>query len=163
MLDIKPKENLTIEDLVSYVYKDSVGTTYSAYELQYQQHSNQFYRYYELYPFFFEEGCYNKAKWNSFHNFICFERDSKSKIKDEQLVKMLFNAFYNNKNFVISGISEISTSAHYIDETFEEYRYRRVWEIQDYLGLKHYGYGTEYNSKPTSKYYREPWKHSYEI
>jgi hypothetical protein len=147
--------NLKIEDLVTYVYDKKVGREYGSYEIKYKQQSNQLCRFPLLYPFFFEKECFNKVHWNDFHNFLKFEPCENSLINKKQLIEMIYHSFCDNKNISIDYSNlELRENPMWVDEPFEQYRQRMLWEIRDYLGFNHYGRGSDNDLVKSSKYFR---------
>lgn len=159
---IPNKNELKISDIVTYVYPGKVGTTYGHMELHYHQESNQLCRFLGLYPFFFEKDQYgnfvgNKIEWNDFHNFLTISCGKNTQFTKKDILRMLFHEFFDNKNIAISTDYDsirLVEKPKWRDESFEEYRHRRIWEIQNALGISHYGFGKELAQRPTSKYYK---------
>lgn len=74
---------------------------------------------------------------------------------EKELLKVLFDTFSNNPNFIINTNLEVVTSQKWVDESYEDCRLRCLWEVMDELGLdKRGGYGNFIGQKKTLKYYR---------
>lgn len=94
-----------------------------------------------------------KIHWNHIYNHMRFEVTSKD-YTEKELLKVLFDTFSMNENFIINTKLEVNTSKKWIDESFSDCRLRCLWEVMDELGLGKHGYGHFIGQKKVLKYYR---------
>lgn len=101
-----------------------------------------------------------KIYWNHIYEYMKFEVISKD-YTEKELLKVLFDTFAFNPNFIVTTGLEVVTTQKWYDESYEDCRLRNLWEVMDELGLdKRGGYGNFISQKKILKYYRPKGKSS---
>lgn len=98
--------------------------------------------------------------WNHLYRYMKFKIVD-DKYTEKELLKVLFDTFSMNPNFIVTTGLEVVTTQKWIDEDYNDCRLRNLWEVMDELGLdKRCGYGNFISQKKTLKYYRPKGKSS---
>lgn len=148
----KMVNELTIDDLFNKEHDFiKICRTVTGYDVTYNQAWCGIHRLTHITKLLLEDKI--KIHWNHIYNHMKFEVISKD-YTEKELLKVLFDTFSMNENFIINTNLEVVTSKKWVDESFSDCRLRCLWEVIDELGLKKYGYGNFISQKKVLKYYR---------
>lgn len=99
-------------------------------------------------------------RWNHLYRYMKFEIVDDT-CTEKELLKVLFDTFAFNPNFIVTTWLEVVTTQRWIDEDYNDCRLRNLWEVMDELELdKRGGYGNFISQKKILKYYRPKGKSS---
>jgi len=140
----RKREELSVKDL--FPVEDYAMQTYGKYELIYQQDKNELCRFPELLELFAMGVCIEKGSGWDFFRLKPYGQGNTELPELKKVAQILYNAFSMSKNIAVvlrSGYVEVTSNNLYVNESFEVYRNRTLFELRDYLGIDHYGKGSD--------------------
>jgi hypothetical protein len=143
-MEFVDRRTLSISDL--FKPHEYYLRTYSGYDFRYKQDGNQLCRFPELLELLDNNVWIEKGdQWNYFR-LTRPEHDKGAPIDQMLVAKVLYEAFSDCPNMAIAsdeGRWKVTSEPKYIDERFETYRNRTLFELRDYLGISHTGKGKD--------------------
>ncbi len=150
----KKLEELTIDDLFNPKHFTTGNTglnNIGFYEINYYQNYLGLHRLVEL-VYLVKQ---NKIKIDFNNIYKMFNIVLVKKKYYKEVLKVLFNTFCNNPNFIVNKNLIVKTYPDFIDESYEDCRLRSIWEIMDELGIESKsGYGKFIGQNKKLKHYR---------
>ena len=141
------RRELSIKD----IFKGKSSRSYSSYDMLYKQEDCELHRWPELYQMMEDHDlCFEH---NSVWDFVSITQapyTTKPAPDFKELVMLLFKCFHSNHKIALSGFEggciktlELRSFAFWVDEPFEAMRNRKLFDLRNYLGLSHGGYGKD--------------------
>ena len=150
----KKIEEITINDLFNPEHFNSGNTglnNITLYEITYYQHKIGLHRLVDLANLIVQRKI--KINFNNLYKMFEIVLINESDYRD--VLKTLFDTFYNNPNFIVNKKLIVKTEPDWIDESYEDCRLRNLWEIMDELGIESkHGYGKFISQNKKLKHYR---------
>lgn len=149
----KMRDELTIDDLFNKDHPHTkIANKVTGYDAKYNQAWCGIHRLVDIAKLLTEDKI--EIYWNHLYRYMEFEIIDET-YTEKELLKVLFDTFAFNPNFIITTQLEVRTTHKWIDEDYNDCRLRNLWEVMDELGLdKRGGYGDFIGQKKTLKYYR---------
>lgn len=159
-MEIQSRRMMKVQD----IFQCDRSLTFGTYEMKYNQDTCHLHRFPELY-WFFEK--YNlKFEYSNGWGFARIKFDRTTVLPDaKELAKLLYDCFSTSRGISIGQWTEQERSGGYgphlystgtwVDETFEEMRNRKLFDLRDYLGILHGGKGID-SIRLYSKRYPKP-------